>query len=70
MALDRQAVQDAYRATATDRKMVFYGTQLSPHRIQAEEGYILYTGVPIARIGAQEYGRDEVGLDGDGVVNV
>ena len=70
MALDRRAVQDAYRATATDRKMVFYGTQLSPHRIQAEEGYILYTGVPIARIGAQEYGRDEVGLDGDGVVNV
>lgn len=70
MALDRQAVQDAYRATATDRKMVFYGTQLSPHRIQAEEGYILYTGVPIARIGAQEYGRDEVGLDGDGVVDV
>lgn len=70
MALDRQAVQDAYRATATDRKMVFYGTQLSPHRIQAEEGYILYTGVPIARTGAQEYGRDEVGLDGDGVVNV
>lgn len=70
MALDRQAVQDAYRATATDRKMVFYGTQLSPHRIQAEEGYILYTGVPIARIGAQEYGRDEVGLDGDGVIDV
>lgn len=70
MALDRQAVQDAYRATATDRKMVFYGTQLSPHRIQAEEGYILYTGVPIARTGAQEYGRDEVGLDGDGVVDV
>lgn len=70
MALDRQAVQDAYRATATDRKMVFYGTQLSPHRIQAEEGYILYTGVPIARTGAQEYGRDEIGLDGDGVVDV
>lgn len=70
MALDRQAVQDAYRATAADRKMVFYGTQLSPHRIQAEEGYILYTGVPIARTGAQEYGRDEVGLDGDGVVDV
>ena len=70
MALDRQAVQDAYRATATDRKMVFYGTQLSPHRIQAEEGYILYTGVPIARTGVQEYGRDEIGLDGDGIVSV
>lgn len=70
MEINRQAVRDAYKATATDRKMVFYGTQLSPHRIQAEEGYILYTGVPIARIGAQEYGRDEVGLDGDGVVNV
>ena len=70
MALDRQAVQDAYRATATDRKMVFYGTQLSPHRIQVEEGYILYTGVPIARTGVQEYGRDEIGLDGDGIVSV
>lgn len=70
MALDRQAVRDAYKAAATDRKMVFYGTQLSPHQIQAEEGYILYTGVPIARTGAQEYGRDEIGLDGDGIVSV
>lgn len=70
MALDRQAVRDAYRNTAKDRRMAFYGSQISPTRIQAEEGYILYTGVPIARTGSMKYGREEVGLDGEGVVNV
>lgn len=70
MVLDRQAVRDAYRNTAKDRRMAFYGSQISPTRIQAEEGYILYTGVPIARTGSMEYGREEVGLDGEGVVNV
>lgn len=70
MALDRQAVRDAYRNTAKDRRMAFYGSQISPTRIQAEEGYILYTGVPIARTGSMEYGREEVGLDGEGTVNV
>ena len=70
MALDQAAVQDAYRGTAIDRKMVFYGERLSPHQIQAAEGYVLYTGVPIARTGVQEYGREEVGLYGSGVVDV
>lgn len=70
MALDRQAVRDAYRNTAKDRRMAFYGSQISPTRIQAEEGYILYTGVPIARTGSMVYGREEVGLDGEGTVNV
>lgn len=70
MELDRQAVRDAYRNTAKDRRMAFYGSQISPTRIQAEEGYILYTGVPIARTGSMKYGREEVGLDGEGVVNV
>lgn len=68
--LDRQAVRDAYRNTAKDRRMAFYGSQISPTRIQAEEGYILYTGVPIARTGSMMYGREEVGLDGEGTVNV
>ena len=70
MPLDKSAVRDAYRNTAKDRRMAFYGSQISPTRIQAEEGYILYTGVPIARTGSMEYGREEVGLDGEGTVNV
>ena len=70
MALDRAAVQDAYKNTANDRRMVFFGERLSPHQIQAEEGYVLYTGVPIARTGVQKYGREEVGLYGSGVVDV
>ena len=70
MPLDKSAVRDAYRNTAKDRRMAFYGSQISPTRIQAEEGYILYTGVPIARTGSMEYDREEVGLDGEGTVNV
>ncbi len=51
--------------------MLYYGSKLSDNmRLREPEGYLYCLNVPIARTGSQRYFRKELGLDGDGVVEV
>lgn len=70
MALDRQAVRDAYRNTAKDRRMAFYGSQISPPESKPKRDISCIPVSPLPGPGSMMYGREEVGLDGEGTVNV
>ena len=51
--------------------MLYYGSKLSDNiRRREPEGYLYCLNVPIARIGKQPYLKRELGLDGEGVVQV
>lgn len=51
--------------------MLYYGSKLSPNiKVREPEGYLYCLNVPIARTGKQPYLRRELGLDGEGVVQV
>lgn len=48
----------------------YYGSKISDNITKLENGCLLCLNVPIARTGVYQYLRSEVGLDGEGVVNV
>ncbi len=51
--------------------MLYYGSKLSENIKRREpEGYLYCLNVPIARTGKQPYLRRELGLDGEGIVQV
>lgn len=51
--------------------MLYYADRISDNiRIRKPEGYLICANVPIARTGTQEYGQDELGQDGDEIVQV
>ena len=51
--------------------MLYYGSKLSDNiRRREPEGYLYCLNVPIARTGKQPYLKRELGLDGEGVVQV
>lgn len=41
---------------------MYYGTRISPNKVESAEGYLLCLNVPIARTGEQEYYGRELGL--------
>ena len=51
-------------------KLVYYGSRISDNKVKTPEGHLVCLGVPIARTGWQEYGAEEIGVDGNGIVNV
>lgn len=50
----------------------YYGSQISENMVVTPEGFLICKNAPIARTGAQEYLRSELGLDGspNDIVNV
>lgn len=51
--------------------MLYYASRISDNMCRREpEGYLFCLNVPIARSGTQEYARDEIGQDGDGLVKI
>ena len=40
----------------------YYATKISPHRGKTDEGYLICSKVPVARIGYQFYGSQELGF--------
>lgn len=51
--------------------MLFYATKISEHiRRREPEGYLFCSDVPIARSGTQQYLKDELGQEGEGLVTV
>jgi hypothetical protein len=48
----------------------YYGSKLSDHITRLDNGCIVCHSVPIARTGTYKYLRSEIGLEGDGVVDV
>ena len=51
--------------------MLFYASRISENISKREpEGYLFCVNVPIARSGTQQYLKDEVGQNGDGMVTV
>lgn len=45
--------------------IAYYGTDISPHKTETAEGYLICRDVPIARTGPQEYLARELMLDGN-----
>ena len=45
--------------------IAYYGTDISPHKTETVEGYLICRDVPIARTGPQDYLARELMLDGD-----
>lgn len=45
--------------------IAYYGARISPHMTRTPEGFLICHGVPINRIGDQEYTAGELQLDGD-----
>lgn len=45
--------------------LYYYGSTISPNKIETAEGFLICKNVPIARIGPQKYLARELGLDGD-----
>lgn len=43
----------------------YYGSEISPNKIETVEGFLVCRNVPIARIGSQDYQAWELQLDGD-----
>lgn len=50
--------------------MQYYGSKISDNMVRLNDGCLLCSNVPIARAGAYKYLREELGLDGSGVVEV
>lgn len=51
-------------------KRFYYGSKISDNLVKLDDGYLLCLNVPIARTGAYQYTREELGLDGSGIVTV
>lgn len=45
--------------------ITYYGSQISPNKVETSEGFLICRNVPIARIGDQTYYAHELQLDGD-----
>lgn len=45
--------------------ITYYGSSISPNKVETSEGFLICRNVPIARIGAQDYLAHELQLDGD-----
>ena len=43
----------------------YFGSQISPNKVETAEGFLICRNVPIARIGFQDYLAHELQLDGD-----
>ena len=50
--------------------LAYYGTRISDHRTRTPEGFLICHDVPLSRTGWYEYARQEIGLEGEGMVNV
>lgn len=50
--------------------MQYYGSKISDNISQLDNGCIVCHNVPIARTGTYQYLREELGLEGSGIVNV
>lgn len=50
--------------------MQYYGSKISDNITRLDNGCILCTAVPIARTGTYQYLREELGLEGSGIVTV
>ena len=48
----------------------YYGARLSNNLVELSNGCLLCKNVPIARTGVYKYLRSEVGMDGQGIVDV
>lgn len=48
----------------------YYGSKISNNITELSDGCLLCSNVPIARTGTYKYLREELGLDGNGVVDV
>lgn len=51
-------------------KLSYYGSKLSDNITELSDGCILCSNVPIARTGTYKYLREELGLEGTGIVDV
>lgn len=51
-------------------KVIYYGSKLSDNITKLDNGCLLCANVPIARTGTYKYLREELGLDGSGIVDV
>lgn len=45
--------------------ITYYGSSISPNKVETSEGFLICRNVPIARIGPQDYYARELQLDGD-----
>lgn len=45
--------------------ITYFGSQISPNKVETAEGFLICRNVPIARIGQQDYLARELQLDGD-----
>lgn len=45
--------------------ITYYGSQISPNKVETSEGFLICRNVPIARIGEQDYLAKELQLSGD-----
>ena len=45
--------------------ITYFGSSISPNKVETAEGFLICRNVPIARIGAQDYLAHELQLDGD-----
>lgn len=45
--------------------ITYYGSQISPNKVETQEGFLICRNVPIARTGEQTYYAYELQLDGD-----
>ena len=45
--------------------ITYFGSQISPNKVETSEGFLICRNVPIARIGSQDYLAHELQLDGD-----
>lgn len=48
----------------------YYGSKITEHIVKLDNGCLLCVDVPIARTGTYKYLREELGLDGSGIVEV
>ncbi len=48
----------------------YYGSKITEHLVKLDNGCLLCVDVPIARTGTYKYLREELGLDGSGIVEV
>lgn len=48
----------------------YYGSKISNNITELSDGCLLCSNVPIARTGTYKYLREELGLDGSGIVDV
>lgn len=45
--------------------ITYYGSRISPNKVETAEGFLICRNVPIARVGEQKYYAHELQLDGD-----